>query len=363
MEHLEAETTLEKMMIQRASSKQSPISATLELLPLCNLKCKMCYVRLDLDEMKGKLLSLDEWLKIALEMQKSGVLFLLLTGGEPLLYPHFKELYLELKKMGFIITINSNGTIIDESWAEFFSLHKPRRINITLYGTCEETYRSLCGFEGFQKTIRGIELLKEKGVQVKINGSITKINYNEIDEIYAIGQKLNIPVAIDTYMIPSLKERNLDFDLQTRLLPEEAALARWKVLQHDLHPDDLHSYIQKTIYQIDENKYEHPSCISCMASNCSFSINYLGEMKPCVTFSEPFISVCEAGFKKSWEYVSHYAKQFHLNEKCCICPFRCICGTCVASAYLECGNYNEIPEYLCRYTKEYLNILKREIEK
>ena len=36
--------------------------------------------------------------------------------------------------MGMILTINTNGTLIDETWADFFAQHPPRRINITLYG-------------------------------------------------------------------------------------------------------------------------------------------------------------------------------------------------------------------------------------
>ena len=63
--------------------------------------------------------------------------------------------------MGMILTLNTNGTLINEEWAEFFAKNKPRRINITLYGSKNETYENLCHMkDGFDKTIRGIELLK-----------------------------------------------------------------------------------------------------------------------------------------------------------------------------------------------------------
>ena len=77
----------------------------------------------------------------------------LLTGGEPLLFPGFKELYIELQKMGMILTINTNGTLIDEEWADFFQKYKPRRMNITLYGADDQAYEQLCHYPGgFQKT-------------------------------------------------------------------------------------------------------------------------------------------------------------------------------------------------------------------
>ena len=75
-------------------------------------------------EEQGGLRTAEEWLDLARQMKDAGVLFLLLTGGEVFLYPRFKELYIELHKMGFVITINTNGTMIDENvvqWLNFSS--------------------------------------------------------------------------------------------------------------------------------------------------------------------------------------------------------------------------------------------------
>ena len=52
-------------------------------------------------ESQGRLKTAAEWLKLAQEAKEAGMLFLLLTGGEPFLYPEFWELYGELKEMGF----------------------------------------------------------------------------------------------------------------------------------------------------------------------------------------------------------------------------------------------------------------------
>lgn len=106
--------------------KKVPLYGVLELLPLCNLNCDMCYVRMSREEMEqvGRLCTIEEWTKVAEDMMKAGTLFVLLTGGEPLLYPNFRELYQKLRELGMIVTINTNGTLIDEEWADFL-----RRIN------------------------------------------------------------------------------------------------------------------------------------------------------------------------------------------------------------------------------------------
>ena len=69
---------------------------------------------------RGGLRSIEEWLHIANQLQEIGTLFILLTGGEPLLYPDFKELYIRLKEKGFILTINTNATLIDDETVRLF---------------------------------------------------------------------------------------------------------------------------------------------------------------------------------------------------------------------------------------------------
>lgn len=156
MEYMDDASSLEHAMIQRAKQQKIPINGSLELLPLCNMNCDMCYVRLTREEMEaaGRLRSLQEWLDLGQQMADAGTLFLLLTGGEPLLYPDFKILFQKLKQMGMFLTINTNGTLIDEDWADFFEEYKPRRINITLYGADASAYEKLCHYpEGFSRSL------------------------------------------------------------------------------------------------------------------------------------------------------------------------------------------------------------------
>ena len=224
MEHFSLEfDTVEKGMIRRAAAARRPINGTLELTPLCNMNCGMCYIRLSREEMErqGRMRTAQEWIQLAKQMEQAGVLYLLLTGGEPLLFPDFQALYLRLKEMGMILTVNTNGTLINEEWAKFFGAHKPRRVNITLYGADDGAYETLCHYPGgFSKTVEAIELLKEQGVAVKINGSVTRENRDDMEAIYRLGRELDAPVHMDTYMLPGLRQRHLPCEKQSRLSPE-----------------------------------------------------------------------------------------------------------------------------------------------
>lgn len=364
MEPMQIETnTIEKAMLCRASAAQRPITGTLELLPICNMNCDMCYIRLSRTEMekKGRMRTADEWISMGEEMERAGVLFLLLTGGEPLLFPDFRRLYLSLRERGIILTVNTNGTLIDADWAAFFGENKPRRINITLYGADDRAYEMLCHYPGgFEKTVQGIRLLKERGVDVKINGSVTKSNRNDMEKIYAIGRELGAPVHMDTYMLPGIHERKLPFEAQSRLEPEEAAAAEMEMLRNEMNPEDLRMYVQQMLLQIKKEGNVYSEGITCMAGNCSFAVNWQGEMRPCVTLEEPSVPVFETGFESAWQQISEKVKAYRVNEKCRQCRLRPVCKTCVASARLETGEYDGLPEYLCRYVRKYIRLLKDE---
>lgn len=365
MEQLEGASTVERMILEQAKRTRTPANGSIELLPLCNMNCDMCYVRLSREEMeaKGRLRTADEWLEIGRQMKDAGVLFLLLTGGEPFLYPGFRKLYLGLKDMGMILTINTNGTLIDEDLAGFLGKHKPRRVNITLYGTDEETYANLCHYPGgYEKTLRGIRLLRENGVDVKVGGSLARGNRDDLDRLLDIGEELDIPVRVDTYMMPSTRERDLPYNLQARLGPEEAAQARIHALKREMGPELFPAYVRRSVEKAEhpEPAEEKPGHISCLAGQCSFTINWQGEMRPCVILSEPAVSVFDVGFQAAWKYIAEETWKILLNAKCSACSVRHLCRTCAASALMETGSYDGVPDYMCRYAKESLRLLKEE---
>lgn len=362
MQDFDSLDSMEKMLFHKAYARRVPINGSLELLPLCNMNCDMCYVRLSKEEMqaKGRLRSKDEWISLAEQMKDAGTLFLLLTGGEPLLFPQFKELYKELQNMGMILTINSNGTLINEEWADFFAEHKPRRMNITLYGADDKAYEQLCHYPGgFEKTIRAIRLLRERDIDVKINGSITTKNEEDIKKIIDLSKELDAAVNLDTYMYPAIRERKKPFDKQSRMLPEEAAKAKSLIFRYQWGSEAFEQYRNYVIDAVENYKVGmYDRHISCLAGNCSFTINWQGRMRPCVMQNEPEIDVFTEGFLAGWNKITALTDDILINEACVSCNYRPICNTCAAAALLETGNYEGIPEYICEYTKSFYKIMK-----
>ena len=357
--------TMERMLMARALAGNVPINGSMELLPFCNMNCDMCYVRLSKQEAErqGRIRTGAEWLALGREMAENGVLFLLLTGGEPLMHPDFKEIYLGLKKMGMILTINTNGTLLDEEWADFFAADKPRRINITVYGADADTYESLCHYrQGYEKMKNAVRLLRQRDVDVKLSTSVTPANAHQLSDMLKIAEEMEVPMGVDTYMMPAVREREQSFCLQSRLGPEEAAAKRVEAMKWE-YGDAFPEVARLKLAAVDTcvAGTPEPQPMSCNAGRCSFSVSWQGELHPCVIMTEPGVDVFEAGFQNAWQQVSAGIRSIRLSADCSVCSLRPLCRTCAASALLESGSMDARPEYMCRYAGETLRLLRLEM--
>ena len=221
------EPRLTEFLHRKASITSTPISGTFELSPLCNMDCKMCYIKMSKEKQESiaRLRTKEEWIELAQKAKDKGMLFLLLTGGEPFLVKDFKELYIELHKMGFCISINSNGTMIDEDVIEWLKHYPPMRINMTLYGASNETYGRLCNNpKGFMQVTKAISLLKENNIQVKLNCSVTPYNKDDLKQMMDFAEEHDLVIQATSYMFPPLRKDKTKIGQNNRFIAEDAAL-------------------------------------------------------------------------------------------------------------------------------------------
>ena len=118
---------IKQVLTARAAGKKVPISGAFELTPRCNFRCKMCYVRLDPEQMApiGRERTAAQWLQLGRQAREAGLVFLLLTGGEPFLRPDFEEIYTGLTELGLSISINTNGSLLDGRMMPCGMLNEP----------------------------------------------------------------------------------------------------------------------------------------------------------------------------------------------------------------------------------------------
>ena len=162
--------------------------------------------------------------------------------------------------------------------------------------------------------------------------------------------------------MPATRERELPFSQQSRLSPEGAARARVNAMKLEW-PDNFRDYAEKMIQEADNFVPEstEPRSVTCHAGNCSFSVNWQGQLHPCVILTEPAANVFELGFQGAWEHLVKEMAPIRLHPDCSVCNLRGLCRTCAAAGLLEGGSYDAKPEYMCRYAGETLRLLREEV--
>lgn len=342
-------------MHRRAVAQGIPLSGTFELTPLCSMACKMCYVRMSPEELAAtgkRLRTADEWLALAREAKEQGMLLLLLTGGEPFLYPEFRRLYTGLRQMGFVISINSNATLITEETVAWLKENPPQRINITLYGASDATYARLCGHPtGFTQVTRAIELLRDAGISVKLNCSVTPENVCDLEDIIAYSDEHKLVLQATSYMFPPLRRDAESVGRNARFAAEECARTEVKIRRLQYGAENLREYC-KAIES--HQPVDTPLCadcegegLQCRAGKSAFWVTWDGRMTPCGMVNEPAVFPFGQGFADAWQSLRAQTAALHLPPECAGCDAKHYCHTCAAMCYTETGRYDCKPQYRC----------------
>lgn len=352
----------------RAYAAGIPVSVTFELTARCNFNCKMCYVHSqDSARCKTEEKSAEWWINLGKKAAENGVIFLLITGGEPLLRPDFKEIYTALSRLGFVISINTNGSLITDEIFELFKKNPPTRVNISLYGACEKTYENVTGVPAFSRVVENVKRLTDMGIDVKFNGTFTSLNACDAEAIHKISRELNVHMKGTQYMFPQILVGGKPGENPCRLSSEEAAQKRveWLKLQHS--PEEYEKKLKVMLNGVDAfGLSQDEECgegkVRCRAGKSSAWINYRGEMCFCGVAGHPF-SIDELGFKGAWDKVREFSAAIRTPAKCESCKYRNICCVCAAACYTETGDFSAVPEYVCRMTERIAQLMKNEVER
>lgn len=360
-------------LYQKASTSLMPLSGTFELSPVCNFSCRMCYVRKTAQQVRQHsrpILTLEDWRRIAQEARDAGMLYLLLTGGEPFLWPDFWTLYEELIRMGFLISINTNGSLIDDEVIERLRRLPPKRINLTLYGASDKTYERLCGTKGvFQKIDHAVRGLKKAGIFVKLNCSLTPYNEADLEQMIRYAEQNDLIMDVTSYMFPPIRrDESMVGVNDSRFTPEKAA--QYRLLVHKLQSTpQIHKKLLEDILAgyaeppgLDEGCVDPlDGRIRCRAGKASFWITWDGWMIPCGLMPNPKIDVMKRPLLDAWQKLTQESAALQLSGVCEKCPNVRICHPCAAMATAETGTVSGIPKYLCRTVQEMQRIAAQEL--
>ena len=365
MEQRKTEPYLAAWLHSLGGKQGLPIGGNFELTARCNFDCPMCYVHLKQEDMEaaGRELTAKEWIRIAGEAKERGMMFALLTGGEPFLRKDFFEIYEAMRAMGILVSINTNGSLLRGEIRERLLENPPLRMNISLYGGCRETYRNMCGRDVFETVTENIRALKEAGVDIRLNLSVTPWNRQDLQKIFDISRELDVHIKAASYMYPPVRSRN---SADNRLSPGEAAQCGvdWDRLRFSEEEFILRGKALLELAGAAERDCgaDLDEGVSCRAGYSTFWITWDGRMLPCGMMPYPESDPLRDGFEAAWQQIRQETRKIRLPEKCAKCEKKAICATCAAVRVTETGSFEGVPEYMCRMTEETLERTRRAME-
>jgi radical SAM protein with 4Fe4S-binding SPASM domain len=174
----------------------------------CNYKCKHCYSDSTYSN-EASILTLEEIKKIIYDLKLMNVPVILLSGGEPLMRKDIFEIIKIIKDNGIRVSLSSNGSLIDENKALKLKELGVSYVGISIDGK-EETNDSFRGIKGaFKKSLKAIENCNNVGLKVGLRFTLQKNNYNEVNYILNLMEKINVNRICFYHLVPSGRGKNI----------------------------------------------------------------------------------------------------------------------------------------------------------
>ena len=168
----------------------------------CNYECEHCY--LGLKQFSG--LDWEARVRLLHMLRDAGVLWLQLTGGEPLIDKLFIETYSLAYELGMMLHISSNASRL-HNWQilELLTVRRPYRITVSVYGATEESYDGLVRRRGaFRLFERGMAAAIEAGLPLRLNLVLTKTNAHEEAAMIAMAERWGLKYLVYSNLSPTI---------------------------------------------------------------------------------------------------------------------------------------------------------------
>ncbi len=331
----------------QAANEAQVIKAQVELTYGCNLHCVHCYTDCyNQHELLKKERTTGEILHTLDELYELGVLFVCFTGGEIFMRKDFRHIYDHAKGKGFLITLFTNGTLFTEDIVDHLKESPPFCIDISCHGATEETFDGITQVPGsYKRFLRGIELLRSRGLPFKLKTKAMTINKHELDQIKDFVEGLGLRFQLSSTLYPRL---NGDLEPCTyRLSPDE--IVELEFTESDFDEEDEACPVETSGGQ-DLESPPDDRLFRCGCGTLGVHINAWGRLGACTWVNEPRANLDEKSVAQGIAEVFPKIRgaSYQTDTPCRSCQVYTLCEKMPSIAGAENGDREQPVEHFCK---------------
>lgn len=344
--------------LTKAAEARVPLAVSFELTRRCSFRCVHCYLGDQEHIRKNRHQELDTAAVIRLidALAASGVLFLTITGGDPMLRPDFLEIYRHAVRSGLLVTVFCNGSLVTDEIVSTFVEYPPRAVEVTLYGASQETFEAVTQTAGsYAACMRGVERLRQGKVRLRLKTMVLTVNQADLATLWQRADEMEVQFRHDCSIIPALDNGDngsrsnvgdsLRDTLRFRLAPEQAAAA-------DMSISKVAEKLQERVC-IAAPAEPSTKLYRCGAGKSSCHITPYGKMQPCLITLQSSIDITDGkeAFQEAWQSISKLISEQEAGDDfpCNRCKDRSLCTGCPSNFAAETGNAEQAAAFYCQY--------------
>ncbi len=267
---------------------------TLELTYGCNLDCFFCYN----DQKKtGRELSLDQYRALLIDLAEMQTLFLMLTGGEPMVHPQFFEIGRIARDLGFVIHIRTNGHSLNKRQiSRLITEVDPYIVEVSLHGATAEVHNKQTRVAGsFQRLLNNLKTARKAGLRCNAVSTPTAWNEHQIEEMFTLCDSLSIPLRFQGPVAP---RDNGDLE-PLAIQPRRETWDRISNLEQRQSP----SKTDTTGPMTNDTSFEQPlpqQRATCSVGVAGVDIDPYGNVQACMHLQESAGNLHEQSIREIW---------------------------------------------------------------
>ncbi len=159
---------------------------TFYLTERCNSRCITC----DYWRLGRKDATLESISRVLPDLRRLGTRVALLSGGEPLLNPQWRQIAATLRDAGISVWLVTSGLSLAKHAAAAAELFDS--ITVSLDGANPATYQAIRGLDAFDNVCAGVRAAVSHDADVNLRVTLQRANYHELPAIVALGRDLGV---------------------------------------------------------------------------------------------------------------------------------------------------------------------------